>query len=256
MISPSIVGLRLRNTYPTGLLRYLRTAEKLKDFIITAIMIQMKLLNKYRANKYGKHIFNFPDKQRLYQLKEDYFEKLPSYKLEYIQENTNYIAHLGVAKHTLNAANEKTISEADKVGALLPVYTPDKKQFIISADDLERAHQSLANIKTTQAYVKTNIGEYDKTNEHIIVSLFDMFFFFEDENIFEFTEEALEKKRYYLKEYPYFRNFFFRKLESYISDYKITYDNCTRFAILQTGIQEVVRGLDFTSIQEAGTVLT
>lgn len=199
----------------------------------------MNFLKRNRANKYGKHIFTFPDGEKLYQLKEDYFEKLPNAKLEYIQENTNYIAHLGISKYSLHAGMEKIRGLVYEAKALKGLKQDNEKKL----DEIE------ATVKAME--IKT--GEYDKTQDHIITSLFDMFFFFEDENIFEWSEEALEKKRHYLHEYPYFRNFFFRKLESYITDYKITYDNVTRYAILQTGIQELIKGLEFTNTNEGVT---
>ena len=55
---------------------------------------------KKKINKYADHIFTFPNGKKLYQIKEDYFEKLPAKKLLWIQENSNYLAYLGVSKAT------------------------------------------------------------------------------------------------------------------------------------------------------------
>lgn len=201
---------------------------------------------KYRKFKrFGNHIFTFPDGQKLYQLKEDHFEKLPNVKLEYIQENTNYIAHLGVSKQTLFAAVDKTETRLNEMSVVMKM-----KGYKDSQIDLARL---LGEALTVIKYIKSNTAENEKIQEHILVSMFDMFFFFEGENIFEWSEEALEKKRFYLNEYPYFRNFFFRKLENYSTAYKDTYDNVIRYAIIQTGIQSVIQDLIFTDLQEAKT---
>jgi len=85
------------------------------------------------------------------------------------------------------------------------------------------------------------------------VSLFDLFFFFEDEDIFEKTDETLELKRYYLNQYPYFRNFFFQKLNDYTDIYKVTFQNCIHFALAQTAIQEVVKDFSLIDIVEPKT---
>jgi len=201
----------------------------------------MGIFHRYKVNKYGTHIFTFPDKKKLYQLKEDHFEKLPNYKLEYIQENSNYIANLGVGKQTLLVANNKSISLNDQVNALI-----DLKKY-------DEAKKKLAEQKTTLTYIGVNVEETEKTQEHILVTMFDMFFYFDDEPMFKFSEESLERKRYYLNEYPYFRNFFFRKLENYSTAYKDTYENVIRYAIIQTGIQSVIQDLIFTDLQEAKT---
>jgi len=198
-----------------------------------------KFINKRRSNKFGNHIFTFPDGAKLYQLKEDYFERLPNAKLEYIQENANYIAHLGISKHTLFSAVKKLKDLQEEVKALVRLKQPADKQF--------------TNIDKILHYIDGNIKDYEKTQQHVVVSLFDMFFFFEDEDIFTWSEEALEKKRNYLDEYPYFRNFFFRKLEDFQTAYKLTFDYATQYAIRQTGIQEVIKDLDFTNINEAAT---
>lgn len=213
----------------------------------------MNWFKRRKLNKFGNHIFTFPDGAKLYQLKEDYFERLPNVKLEYIQENTNYIAHLGVSKHTLFSAVEKSQGYVSEVKALKPTYDLNTKTITIRVDDLERIYKRIENLDTTLKYIDTNNKENDKTQEHILVSMFDMFFFFEDEDMFEWSEQSLERKRYYLSEYPYFRNFFFRKLEDYSTIYKSTYENVIRYAIVQTGIQGVIKDLLFTSISEAGT---
>lgn len=195
--------------------------------------------NRKRAERFGKHIFTFPDGQRLYQLKEDYFEKLPNAKLEYIQENANYIAHLGISKYTLFSAVDKVKSLQEEVKALIRLKQDPTKQ--------------IEQIDKILGFIDSNTKDYEEKQKHIVVSLFDMFFFFEDEDIFKWSEEALEKKRQYLDDYPYFRNFFFRKLEDYQTVYKVTFQSAIRYAIAQTGIQEAIRDWDFTNISEDAT---
>lgn len=191
------------------------------------------------AKKFGMHIFTFPDGERLYQLREDYFERLPNAKLEYIQENANYIAYLGISKHTLYAAIDKIADLTEQIKSVVSLKQDPAKL--------------IESQKKVLGYIRDNTANYDKTQEHIIVSLFDMFFFFEDENIFAWSEEALEKKRHYLNEYPYFRNFFLRRLESYQTTFRVTYESAIRLAIQQTAIQEVIRDMTFTDTSETET---
>ena len=193
---------------------------------------------KKKTSKYGKHIFTFPNGKKLYQLKEDYFEKLPNSKLISIQENSNYIAHLGVSKTTLEAGHKMIKENAFEIKSLS--RSRNKAELEAKCDD---------QIKLIEQ-IETTRKEYDNTNEAIMVSLFDLFFFFEDEDIFEKTDETLELKRYYLNQYPYFRNFFFQKLNDYTDIYKVTFQNCIHFALAQTAIQEVVRDLSLTDIVE------
>lgn len=196
---------------------------------------------KKKTCKYGKHIFTFPNGKKLYQLKEDYFEKLPNSKLISIQENSNYIAHLGVSKTTLEAGHKMIKENAFEIKSLS--RSRNKAELEAKCDD---------QIKLIEQ-IETTRKEYDNTNEAIMVSLFDLFFFFEGENIFEKTDETLELKRYYLNQYPYFRNFFFQKLNDYTDIYKVTFQNCIHFALAQTAIQEVVKDLSLIDIVEPKT---
>jgi hypothetical protein len=165
-----------------------------------------KLLRKRKANKYGKHIFTFPNGERLFQLKEDYFERMPAKKLMFIQENSNYIAFMGVSKATLEAGHRMIKDHAYQITALSEFK--DKEKMRTKCMDLVKL---VDQIDTTRL-------EYDKTNEVIMVSLFDLFFYFDNENPMEWSEETLERKRHYLNTYPYFKSFFFSEVERlYIS---------------------------------------
>lgn len=192
-----------------------------------------KYFKRYKANKYGKHIFTFPDGERLYQLNEDYFDRLPARKLSYIQENSNYIAFLGVSKATLESGHRMIKDLSYQIVALTEMK--DKVKLKDKAFDLVKL---IDKIDTTRQ-------EYDGTNETIMVSLFDLFFYFEGEDLFNHDidkhNEIMEKKRAYLNNYPYFKSFFFRKLNDYMSLYKVTFQNCINFALIQTQVQEVVK---------------
>lgn len=202
----------------------------------------MILFKKKDTNlKYGNHVFTFPDGRKLYQIKEDYFEKLPAAKLRTIQENSNYIAFLGISKSTLEAGHRMIKDKIYEIGLLS--QKRDKTELNKTIED---AKKLIEGIDTTRK-------EYDGMNEAIMVSTFDLFYFFDGEDIFRTNEETLELKRHYLNEYPYFRNFFFQKLNGHLSDFKITYQNCINFALAQTAIQEVVKDLSLTDISESKT---
>jgi hypothetical protein len=199
-------------------------------------------LFKKKPTKYGTHIFTFPNGKKLFQLKEDFFAKLPNTKLISIQENSNYIAHLGVSKTTMEAGHKMIKENAYEI-KILSKSRGKTSELDKKCDD---------QIKLIEQ-IETTRKEYDNTNEAIMVSLFDLFFFFENENIFEKSDETLELKRHYLNEYPYFRNFFFQKLNDYTDIYKVTFQNCIHFALAQTAIQEIVKDLSLTSIVEPKT---
>lgn len=195
-------------------------------------------LFKKKVSKYGNIIFTFPDGKNVYQLKEEYFEKLPAKKLRYVQENSNYIAYLGISKSTLEVGHKMIKQTAYEISAL--TGKKDKAELQKKVEDLTKL---VDQIDTTRK-------EYDGTNETIMVSLFDLFFYFDNEDPFLWSEESLELKRFYLNEYPYFRSFFFQQLNDYMKAYKITWQNCISFALAQTTIQEVAKELNLINIED------
>lgn len=197
---------------------------------------------KKKIDRYGTHIFTFPNGKKLYQVKEDYFEKLPAKKLLTIQENSNYIAYLGISKATLEVGLNKLKEKAYE--AKSHVKDRDKTQLEFILEEQVRLIEQM----------QTNRKEYDGTSEAILVSLFDLFFYFDDDDIFEFSEQSMERKRFYLNEYPYFRSFFFQRLNAYMMAYKITLENCIHYALAQSTIQEVVRDLSLTNIKYSKTI--
>jgi hypothetical protein len=199
------------------------------------------MIFKRSHSKYGKHIFTFPDGKKVYQLDEQYFEKLPSKKLLSIQENSNYIAFLGVSKTTLEAGHKMIKDKAYEAKAIIKDRDRTKLERII-----DEQVKLIEQIETTRK-------EYDGTNEAILVSLFDLFFYFDDEDMFTWSEESMERKRHYLNSYPYFRSFFFQRLNAYMTAYKITLQNCIHFALAQSTIQEIVKDLNHISTNEAKT---
>ena len=94
-------------------------------------------------------------------------------------------------------------------------------------------------VKVVEALDSTRL-EYDNTNETIMLSLFDLFFFFDNETPLTYSEQSLEQKRYYLNEYPFFRNFFFQKLNDFTSAYKVILQNVINFALIQTRVAQEV----------------
>jgi len=202
----------------------------------------MNIFKRFKkAHRAGKLIFTFPDGRKVYQIKDEYLEKLPAQKLRTIQENANYIAYLGVSKHTLIEGQKMIKNLAYEARALSGTRDRTKAQEKI--DDLIRI--------TEQMEVTRQM--YDGTNETILVSTFDLFFFFDDEEPFEWSEETLERKRHYLNEYPYFRSFFFQKASAYMGDYKDILLNVINFALVQTQIQELAKQWNPTSTSESKT---
>ena len=77
----------------------------------------MRISNLFRRkSKYGNHGCTFPDGRKLFQIKEEYFEKLPASKLRTIQENSNYRAYLGISKSTLEAGHRMIKDRIYEIG--------------------------------------------------------------------------------------------------------------------------------------------
>ena len=201
---------------------------------------KMRIFKK-KADRYGTHIFTFPNGKKLFQIKEEYFEKLPAEKLRSIQENSNYIAFLGISKTTLEAGHSMIKRIANEISVL-----SDNKSKAEREKKIQDLNRVIDQIDTTRK-------EYDHTNEAIMVSLFDLFYYLEGETPFIWSEQNLEAKRYYLNEYPYFRSFFFQKLNDFTTGYKVTYQNCINLALAQSTIQEVVKDLNLTNTSEHKT---
>lgn len=203
----------------------------------------MKILNyfKKKTKPQGKHIFTFPDGRKLMQINDEDLERLPSEKLRTIQENANYIAYLGISKHTLIEAHKMVKNTAYEARVL--AGGRDKAATQNKIDDIIKVIEQMDITRTT----------FDGINETILVSTFDLFFFFEDENPFTWSTESLERKRKYLNDYPFFRSFFFQKASEYMGDYSSILSNATRYALAQTQAQEIVRRLEFTNISSNKT---
>jgi len=194
-----------------------------------------------KKNDIGNLIFTFPDGKKLYQVKDEYLEKLPAEKLRTIQENANYIAYLGVSKHTL-IEGQKMVKIAAYEARVLAAGR-DKANTIDKIDDIIKLQEQMEVTRQM----------YDGTNETILVSTFDLFFFFEDENPLTWSHETLERKRKYLNEYPLFRSFFFQKVNDYMGVYKNILQNVINYALIQTQIQEIAKELSHTDISAIKT---
>lgn len=194
----------------------------------------MKLFNRIKQYQYGTLEFTFPDGKKLYRLKEEYIQKLPAEKILDIQANNNSLAFLGVAKDTLGAAVSK-INNGVKEAKIL--Y---KKGMDVTGH--------LEEIDTISTYIDINVKEHERIQEHIVVSILDMFFFFDGESYFEKSLQTMELKRHYLRTYPYFSSFFFQKVENYLTAYGLALKNCTQTALVLTTITELSKALTLTDM--------
>lgn len=202
----------------------------------------MKLCDKYRANKYGELFFTFPDGEKVYKLKEDFHERLPREKLKFIEENTNFIAQVGVSANIIKVSMVKALELNREIKA--------------HNDSKLDASKKIDEQHTVLKFVVEGTEMHMEKTEDIMVTMFDMFFFFEGENVFEQSEEDLEKKRHYLNEYPYYKGFFLRQLEMHSGIYRNTLNSVIQYAILQTSLLEAVRAWEFTNTSEQETTST
>jgi len=194
----------------------------------------------FTAKKFCDLFYTFPDGTKIYKLKDDFVERLPAKKLLSIQENTNYIAHLGVSKSMLEYSQEKI----ERLSIECEILTERKAKH---TEILAKQKELTSHIKAQ----KLTKSEYDNTISTVLISTFDMFFYFEKEPLFTNDNDFwIEKKREYLDKYPSFRGFFFKSLKSYLTDLKLTYTNVINFAVTQTSIQEFIKQLKYTNIED------
>jgi len=193
----------------------------------------------FTAKKYCDLFYTFPDGTKLYKIKDSYIEKLPAKKLLSIQENSNYIAFLGISKSMLEASQNK----CERLSVECEILTEKK------AKHTEILAKQKELTSTIQAQ-KISKSEYDNAISTVMLSIFEMFFYFEKEPLFVNDEFWTEKKREYLNKYPSLRVFFFKSLESYTSDLKITWDNAINLAVAQTTIQELIKQLAYTTTED------
>jgi len=193
----------------------------------------------FTAKKYCDLFYTFPDGTKLYKIKDSYIEKLPAKKLLSIQENSNYIAFLGISKSMLEASQNK----CERLSVECEILTERK------AKHTEILAKQKELTSTIQAQ-KISKSEYDNAISTVMLSIFEMFFYFEKEPLFVNDEFWTEKKREYLNKYPSLRVFFFKSLESYTSDLKITWDNVINLAVAQTTIQELIKQLAYTTTED------
>ncbi len=193
----------------------------------------------FTAKKYCDLFYTFPDGTKIYKIKDSYIEKLPAKKLLSIQENSNYIAFLGISKSMLEASQNK----CERLSVECEILTERK------AKHTEILAKQKELTSTIQAQ-KISKSEYDNAISTVMLSIFEMFFYFEKEPLFVNDEFWTEKKREYLNKYPSLRVFFFKSLESYTSDLKITWDNVINLAVAQTTIQELIKQLAYTTTED------
>jgi len=179
---------------------------------------------KKNYKKSGNLFFTFPDGAKLYRIKDSEAMKLPNKLLATIQENSNYLGFLGLTKANLNVSVKKLKEK-------LPEYKHTNSE------------NTFNDIMKILDFIDISGKEYDRASKAIIVNLFDLYFYFEDENPFIKSEETLEKKQYYLDNYVYFQNFFFQQLKLHFKDYMITLEDSINYAILQTSMTEFISQL-------------
>ena len=193
----------------------------------------------FTAKKYCDLFYTFHDGTKIYKIKDSYIEKLPAKKLLSIQENSNYIAFLGISKSMLEASQDK----CERLSIECEILTEKKaKQAEILAKQKELT-------STIQAQ-KISKSEYDNAISTVMLSIFEMFFYFEKEPLFVNDEFWTEKKRELLNKYPSLRGFFFKSLESYTTDLKVTWHNATNLAVAQTSIQELIKQLAYMTTED------
>lgn len=179
---------------------------------------------KKNYKKSGDLFFTFPDGEKLYRIKDSEAIRLPNKLLQAIQENSNYISYLGLTKANLNVSVKKM---KEKMPEYKHTHNEDTYQDIMKILD----------------FIDVSGREYDRASQAILVNLFDLYFYFENENPFEKTDETLEKKKYYLDNYVYFQNFFFQNLKQHFKDYMITLEDSISYAILQTSLTQFIKDL-------------
>lgn len=193
----------------------------------------------FTAKKYCDLFYTFPDGTKIYKIKDSYIEKLPAKKLLSIQENSNYIAFLGISKSMLEASQDK----CERLSIECEILTEKKAKH---AEILAKQKELTSTIQAQ----KISKSEYDNAISTVMLSIFEMFFYFEKEPLFVNDEFWTEKKRDLLNKYPSLRGFFFKSLESYTTDLKVTWHNATNLAVAQTSIQELIKQLAYTTTED------
>lgn len=193
----------------------------------------------FTAKKFCDLFYTFPDGTKIYKIKDSYIEKLPAKKLLSIQENSNYIAFLGISKSMLEASQDK----CERLSIECEILTEKKAKH---AEILAKQKELTSTIQAQ----KISKSEYDNAISTVMLSIFEMFFYFEKEPLFVNDEFWTEKKRELLNKYPSLRGFFFKSLESYTTDLKVTWHNATNLAVAQTSIQELIKQLAYTTTED------
>ena len=193
----------------------------------------------FTAKKYCDLFYTFPDGTKIYKIKDSYIEKLPAKKLLSIQENSNYIAFLGISKSMLEASQDK----CERLSIECEILTEKKAKH---AEILAKQKELTSTIQAQ----KISKSEYDNAISTVMLSIFEMFFYFENEPLFVNDEFWTEKKRDLLNKYLSLCGFFFKSLDSYTTDLKVTWHNATNLAVAQTSIQELIKQLAYTTTED------
>ncbi len=191
-----------------------------------------KFRKKISAITKGDLIFTFPNGEKLYLLKDDYLVRLPNEKYQMIQENQNYLAFLGLTKTNLIAMNKKLTELSEQ----LKIEVQVAKRGISNLQNIENISKSIEEISL---FAPKQLGEFDRANELLITNTFDFYFFFEDEDPLIKNEQTLERKRFYLKEYPFFNGFFLQILKKNKKISQDTYSESIQFVLMSATLEEI-----------------
>lgn len=176
----------------------------------------------------GELFFTFPDGKKLFRVKDSDLLKLPAKQFLNIQENSNYLGFLGVTKQNLQISVKNLDERFTKI---------EQSQ---NLDEIKAIN--LECQKVTE-FLRINTSEFDRISDAIALNLFDLFFYFQGENPIERNFESLERKRYYLDTYPYFKVFFFQEVRKYYKDFTPSLLNYIDFALFQMEIFNKINSL-------------
>lgn len=198
----------------------------------------MKIFNLFKKKIIKKPpFFTFPDGKVLYQIDESDLHNANAKQYLFIQENINYLAYLGVTKHTINASIKKAQDELNEIKVL------HKNKHNFSFDKLQ----------TILDYLGKTRSEFDDYNEELLVNIFDLFFYFKGEDKYKRDAQTIELKRYYLNTYPKFRDFFFQNVKAKYPQLMTTYEPFIRYAISQVNLMQIIKELKLQVIDELQT---
>lgn len=196
-----------------------------------------------QSKYYGEQKFKFPDGKKLYLIKDNYLHKLSAKLYQDIQENHNYLSYLGVSKTNFVASHENI----DKYSAELELELDIGNRTKFDYNKLKSINKK---IRDAVIFNKKQYKEFDNANEILMLNVFDLYYFFEDENPFKKNAETLERKRYYLDKYPYFKGFFLQELKKNKNYCNDTWNELTQFVLSRATLMAIKEELTYSNLAE------